>query len=175
MKTKYRQFFCRTPVRQLPYASIFSHTVLLEAIPMQFFRCVGGHLILFNIQLGRDVDFVGNVFAVLFPLSDALRQQILYLSVHRAEVILCPCGDGVIQLGAQPQGYLLFRLSHISTDCRNLLPAGRRGCRRELPADWKPWRPCVPRPALSCHPRSGAQEPSQPCQLRRQLSSCGRR
>ena len=61
-----------------------------------------------EIELGRDVDLLADVFAVLFPLAHALGQKILDLAVDRAEIVLCPGGDGGVELGGQAQGHLLF-------------------------------------------------------------------
>ena len=51
-----------------------------------------------NIQLWWHVDFVGDVPSVLFSLSDTLRKKVFDLTVDRAEIILCPCGDRLVKL-----------------------------------------------------------------------------
>lgn len=66
------------------------------------------HQLSFYIQLGWDVELIGNVFSVLFTLTDTLGQEIFDLSVHRTEVILCPCGDSIIQLRRQAERDLFF-------------------------------------------------------------------
>ena len=65
-----------------------------------------------NVEFGRDVDLIRDVLPVLFALTHALGEQILDLPVHRAEVILCPGGKGVVELRVQAQGHLLFGLCH---------------------------------------------------------------
>lgn len=52
-----------------------------------------------EIELGRYVDFIADVLAVFLSLAHALAEQILDLSVDRAEVVLGPGGDGGIELG----------------------------------------------------------------------------
>ena len=42
-----------------------------------------------EIELGRDVDLLANVLAVLFPLAYALGEQIFDLAVDGAEIVLC--------------------------------------------------------------------------------------
>ena len=69
-------------------------------------------VLLLDIQFGRHVDLVRDVLAVLFALTHTLGEQILDLPVHRAEVILSPCGKGIVELRIQAQGDLLFRLCH---------------------------------------------------------------
>ena len=54
-----------------------------------------------------------DILSVFLSLSDAFCQQILDLAVDRAEIIFRPGGDGIIQLWGQPQGHLLFAISHI--------------------------------------------------------------
>ena len=46
-----------------------------------------------EIELGRNVDLLADVFAVLFPLAHAFGQKILDLAVDGAEIVLCPGGD----------------------------------------------------------------------------------
>lgn len=75
-----------------------------------------------EIQFWRDVQLVGDIFPVLFALTHALGKQIFDLSVHRAEVILCPCRDSVVQLCRQPQRDLLF--SVITHDPVSVYAAG---------------------------------------------------
>ena len=75
---------------------------------------------LLKVQIRGDVQLLGDGAAVLFPLADALGEQVLDLAVHRAEVVLRPGGDGSVQAGGQAQGDLLFRLGrHLSTGCRS--------------------------------------------------------
>ena len=75
---------------------------------------------LFYVQLRRHVQLLRRGRAVLFALAHALGQKILYLPVDRAEVILRPRGDGVVQLRRQAQRHLLFRVvRHISKACRS--------------------------------------------------------
>ena len=64
-----------------------------------------------EIELGRNVDLLADVFAVLFPLAHTLGQKILDLAVDGAEIVLCPGGDGGVELGGQAQGHLLLALS----------------------------------------------------------------
>ena len=61
-----------------------------------------------EIKLRRHVDLFADVFAVLFPLTDALGEQIFDLAVDRAEVILRPGSNGGVELGRKAQGHLLF-------------------------------------------------------------------
>lgn len=69
---------------------------------------------LLDIQFGRDVDFVGNIFAVLFALPDTFGQQIFNLSVHGTKVILRPGSNGMIQFFGKPERNLFFTgISHI--------------------------------------------------------------
>lgn len=73
-------------------------------------------LFLFNIQLWRDIDFVGDIFAVFLPLTDAFGQKIFDLTVDRAEIVLCPSSDGVVELCGQAERNLLFLIIvHINT------------------------------------------------------------
>ena len=61
-----------------------------------------------DVQVGRGVYFIGNVFSVLFPLAHTFGQKVFYLSVDGAEIVLRPSGDGVVQLGGEAKGDLLF-------------------------------------------------------------------
>ena len=70
-------------------------------------------LCLFDIQFRRHVDLIRDVFAVLFPLTDALSEEIFDLTIHRAEVILCPGSKGIVELRIQTERDLLFRLCHL--------------------------------------------------------------
>ena len=75
---------------------------------------------LFYVQLRRHIQLLRCGRAVLFALAHALGQKIFYLPVDRAEVILRPRGDCVVQLRRQAQRHLLFRVvRHISTACRS--------------------------------------------------------
>ena len=65
-------------------------------------------MILFNIQFGRDVQFMWNGRPVFFALAYALCQQILYLTIHRSKVILGPGCDGIIKLGGQTKRHLFL-------------------------------------------------------------------
>ena len=71
-----------------------------------------------NIELGRNVDLIGNVFSVFLPLSHTLGEQIFDLTVHRAKIILRPRGNGGVELGGEAQRDLFFlTVVHISTSC----------------------------------------------------------
>ena len=59
---------------------------------------------LFKVKFGRYVDFVGNIFSVLFALADTFGKQIFDLTVDRAEIVLRPGGDSVVQLGITAVG-----------------------------------------------------------------------
>ena len=74
--------------------------------------CTRLPLILFDIQFRRHIDLVGDILTVLLPLTDALGEEILDLTVHRAEVILCPGSNGIVELRIQTEWDLLFRLCH---------------------------------------------------------------
>ena len=128
-----------------------------------------------EIQLRRDIQLVGDIFPVLFALTHALGKQIFDLPVHRAEVILCPSGKGIVEFSIQAQGHLFFRLCHISTGCRCSRWAVRPGCRRAPPAGWRPWPLSVRHPTPPLCFRSAGPVPSPPCPRRRPRSSCGRR
>ena len=52
----------------------------------------------FDIKLRRHIYLVGDIFSVFLPLTDALRQQIFYLPVYGAEIVLRPRGDGGVKL-----------------------------------------------------------------------------
>ena len=64
-----------------------------------------------NIQLGRFIQMFGDVSAVLLALLDALGEKIFDLSVHRAEIVLRPRSNGIVELCVQAEGNLLL-LSH---------------------------------------------------------------
>jgi len=53
---------------------------------------------LLNIKLRGYVELVGNGSTVLLSLTDAFRKKIFDLPVHTAEIVLCPRGDGRVQL-----------------------------------------------------------------------------
>ena len=57
-------------------------------------------------HLGKDI------LSVFLPLADTLGEQILDLTVYRAEIVLRPGGDGGVQLGTQPQRDLLLVVGH---------------------------------------------------------------
>ena len=76
------------------------------------------HSTVLNIQLGRNIDLIRDVFPILFSLSDAFGEQIFDLTVHRAKIILCPGGNGGVELGGEAQRKLLFLIIvHINTGC----------------------------------------------------------
>lgn len=57
---------------------------------------------------------MGNGRPVFLSLADALCQQILYLAIHRSEIILGPGSDGVVELGGQTKRHLFFAIiSHL--------------------------------------------------------------
>lgn len=64
--------------------------------------------LLFNIKFLWNVKLVRHGSAVLFSLLHTLGQKILYLSVERAEIVLCPSGYCGIELRRKTQGNLLF-------------------------------------------------------------------
>ena len=68
----------------------------------------GRYFALRNVQLRWNVQLGGNVFSVLFALAYTLAKQIFDLTVYRAEIVLSPSGNGVIQLRREPQGDLFF-------------------------------------------------------------------
>ena len=51
---------------------------------------------LWNVKLGRDVDFVGNVLPVLLALAHAFGKQIFDLSVDGTKIVLSPSGNLII-------------------------------------------------------------------------------
>ena len=61
-----------------------------------------------EIELGRNVDLLADVFAVLFPLAHALGQKILDLAVDGAEIIFCPGGNLIIKLCRKPERNLFL-------------------------------------------------------------------
>ena len=80
----------------------------------------------FDVELGRDVELIGDIFPVFLALPDALSEQVFDLSVHRAEVVLGPGGDGLLVLGRQAQRDLFFLLLSHGNQYR--LPALTIGC-----------------------------------------------
>ena len=66
---------------------------------------------LFDVDVQGFVELGGHIFAVLLSLPDALGQEVFDLSVDGTEVVLCPCGDGVIELRRKSERDL-FLLSH---------------------------------------------------------------
>ena len=72
----------------------------------------GAAVFSFNIQFYRHVDLVGDILSVFLPLADTLGEQLLDLTVYRAEIVLRPGSDGGIQLGREPQRNLLLVVSH---------------------------------------------------------------
>jgi len=75
--------------------------------------------------------------AVLFSLPDTFRKEILYLPVDASEIVLSPCGDGIVQLGGKSQRHLLL-FSHINKAYLSLQRAERRDFRREQREDLIP-------------------------------------
>lgn len=73
------------------------------------------------IQFRRFVQGFGYIFPILFPLSDALGEQVFDLSVEGAKIVLRPGGKLFIQAGGDTEGNLLLfaALRHINTGCRN--------------------------------------------------------
>ena len=71
-----------------------------------------------KLEIGRLIDFVRDIFSALFVLLYAFGQDIFDLTVDRAEVLLCPRRELVVQLLGQAQRYLLL-LRHISTANRS--------------------------------------------------------
>ena len=65
---------------------------------------------LFNIQFWWYINLIRYIFAVFLTLAYTFCQQIFYLPVDAAKIILGPCGYSIIQLRRYPQGYLLFFL-----------------------------------------------------------------
>ncbi len=129
-----------------------------------------------NIQFRRFIQMFRHIFPVFLPLPHTFRQEILDLAIDGTEIILRPRGDGVVQFGGQPQRDLFFLIiRHISTDCPSLRPAGRPGCRRAQPEDWRPSPLSAPRPVLPHDFCSAAPGPSPPCPPLRRRSSSGRR
>lgn len=129
-----------------------------------------------DVKVGWDIELLRYRLAIFFALADTFGEKILNLPIHRTEIVFRPSCNGRIQAGRQPQWDLLFLLGcHISTGCRNLLPAVRHGFRTERPADWKPWQLCAPHPALRPDSLPDAPKPFLPCQQRRLQSSYGRR
>ena len=61
-----------------------------------------------KIQFKGFIQLVGHISAVLFSLFDAFGQQVFDLSVDTAEIILGPCGKGVVELRGQAKGNLLL-------------------------------------------------------------------
>ena len=73
-----------------------------------------------DVQVGRGVYFVGNVFSVLFHLAHTFGQKVFYLPVDGAEIVLRPSGDGVVQPGGEAKGDLLFLIfGHLNISFRN--------------------------------------------------------
>jgi len=129
------------------------------------------HQLSFYIQLGWDVELVGDVFSVLFTLSDAFGQEIFDLSVHRSEVILCPCGDRVIELFRQSERNLFLSvIAHINTSFPNSRRVEHRGYRRGLPRGSRPLRLFFHHRGQLFYFHLGAREPFPPFRLRRRRS-----
>lgn len=55
--------------------------------------------LLFDVQLRRYVNLVRYVFAVFLALAHTFCQQIFYLPVDAAKIILSPCGNCIVKLG----------------------------------------------------------------------------
>ena len=60
--------------------------------------------ILFDVQLWGDVDLIGDVFAVLFPLAHTFGEKVFDMTVHRTKIIFGPSGDGGVELGGEAEG-----------------------------------------------------------------------
>ena len=131
--------------------------------------------LLSDVERGRFIHGVGDIFAVFSPLFHAFGEQVFNLSVHRAKVILRPSGNLIIEFGGKAQRHLLFWGGHLNTDCPNSLRAGHPGCRTEPPEDWRPWRLSVLRPVPPCRPPSAFPTPFPPCPRHRPRSFCGHR
>ena len=75
-----------------------------------------------------------DIFAILFPLTDALRKQILDLAIHGAEIILRPGSELIKELFRQAQGNLFFLVFCHWKDLplvgspAGFVPAGRSCC-----------------------------------------------
>ena len=63
---------------------------------------------LFNVELGRFIQVLGDVFAVFLALAYAFRQQVFDLPVDGAEIILCPGSDLGIKRFRNAQRDLFF-------------------------------------------------------------------
>ena len=71
-----------------------------------------------DFEIGRLVDFIRDIFSALFVLLYAFGQNVFDLTVDRAEVLLRPRRELIVQLLGQAQRYLLL-LRHISTANRS--------------------------------------------------------
>ena len=66
-----------------------------------------------DVDIQRFIQMFGYIFAVFPALPDTFREEILDLSVDRAEIVLRPGGDIVIQLFREPERNLfLFLFIH---------------------------------------------------------------
>ena len=59
-------------------------------------------IMLLNIELRGEVYLFSNVFSVFLPLTDTFAEEILYLPVDRAKIVLCPGGYRGIELRGKP-------------------------------------------------------------------------
>ena len=71
-----------------------------------------------QLEIWRLVDFIRDIFSALLVLLYAFGQNVFDLTVDRAEVLLRPRRELVVQLFGQAQRYLLL-LRHISTANRS--------------------------------------------------------
>ena len=95
---------------------LLSHNLLAQFVNLGLLLEWNNPCFLFNIQLRRDIDFVGDVFSVFLSLADAFGQQVFDLTVDRAEIVLRPRGDGIVELSGQTERNLLFLIIvHINT------------------------------------------------------------
>ena len=85
------------------------------------FGRVGDLRLLLNIELYRLVEIMRYCGAVLFSLLYALGKKILYLTVQRAEIILCPRGYSCVELRRKAKrNLLLCIICHINKGFRSL-------------------------------------------------------
>lgn len=61
-----------------------------------------------NFNFQRFVDFFAYILPVLLPLSYALCEKVLDLSVYGAKIVLCPRCDFLKQLCRNAERYLFF-------------------------------------------------------------------
>ena len=138
-------------------------------------RMLASSLSTLNVDIQRLIQRLGHVFSILLPLPHAFGQQVLDLPVGRAEIVLRPGRNLVVQLCRQPQENLFFlSIRHINTGFPRSQWVARRDCRTTPPADWIPWPRGAPRPGTPpCFARA-VRGPFPPCPPRRQQSFCAR-